>query len=183
MVTTIHDVELRHILNRLRVAIAYIWRGSGTFLKPEETWDDVVVWTDSGSVKPTEQEMIAEWDIVVAERTAIEDDTAAIETELSDYDVQNPHVRIALELISDLTKIFINGQNPSPTSVYAGFATRLNGSSLESAIKNYVTMRTSLTSFGTSIPVAEKQLIMGTAHEFLQSVLLVWLAKKQLESN
>lgn len=145
--------------------------------------DDAIDWLGDIANKPSEEQVIT-WETArIAEQTAIEDDRSAIETELSDYDVQNPHVRLVLELISDLTKAFINGQNPSTAIVYSGFVTRLNGSNLESAIKNYVTMRTGLSSFGTSISIANKQSIMAATHEYLQSVLLVWLAKKHIANN
>ena len=69
--TLITDVELREVLSRLRPNMGadyYRWKGSSSKLQNEETWDDVVEWTDGGSTKPTEQEMIDEYNIILTER-------------------------------------------------------------------------------------------------------------------
>lgn len=135
---------------------------------------DGIEWLHPTDPKPTEQQIL-DWENTRLNILATHKiDSDAIQAELNDYAVNQARARLAIEIISELTKTFLDGQNPSTTSVYAAFVTRLNGSDLESAIKNYVTMITGLTSFGTSIPIAEKQSIMLHAKSFLSDVIIIW---------
>lgn len=175
--TQIEEVELREMLNRLRPAIGYTWRGSGLRLAAGETWDDVVIWTDGGSIKPTEAEMIIEYDLVLVERAVLATDKQTVQDEIDSFSLVRSDYVLAFELMNKLVNAFANGQTPTLATVYSNFITAINGSNLEANITAYITMQTGLTDFAPTIPDSEKRDIMQNGIDFLQTLILVGIVK------
>jgi hypothetical protein len=74
--TTITSVDIRLVLGRIRPGAAYHWRGDGQFGNDLSAIGD---WRDPNTTPPTEAEILAEWEVVVAEVQVAADDQVALD--------------------------------------------------------------------------------------------------------
>lgn len=72
----IQDVDIQFVIGRLRPTSEYHWMGSQT---TGNTLDEVLgEWRDPNTLPPTEAEIVAEWEVFLAEQAAIEQELATI---------------------------------------------------------------------------------------------------------
>ena len=186
MVTTIQEVNFSQAVSKIRQQNMAIdgndWRV--TYIKNGQTGLELsdMVWQVTGLTKPTEQEMIDAYNLWLAEEGAEEiaqaQDKQTVSDEVESFSLERADYVLAFQLMNKLVNAYANGQNPSRDTVYSNFVSGLNGTNLETAITNYITMQTGLIDFGLGIADANKQAIMQNAISYLQSLVLVAIVKR-----
>lgn len=190
--TTIYDVEINLVLARLAengsipVSIEgnfppyrRNWSGAKLNQANGDTWDNAITWVDSNSTKPTEQEMIDEYDAYLVEVADLESDEQTIVDETELYTLVRADYVLAYQLLNQLNQVFVDGNvgNPVQSVLYNGFVSAINGTNLEQPIKDKVLSFTQLTNFATPTDL-EKERIMSVAENFLQSLCIVGIVKQ-----
>lgn len=64
---TIQEVDLQLVLGRLRPTSAYHWKGQSDF---GNTLEAIGEWRDPNTQRPTEAEILTEWEVYIQEQTA-----------------------------------------------------------------------------------------------------------------
>lgn len=131
--TTIQDVNIVLMLNRLRPSSSYLWArdGSNPNVDLGNTMASILEWRDGNTSQPTEAEVITEWGVYLAEQAQEATDLQADNTDLA-----GAAATLLQALINDITteRAAIAARKTALQTALSTLPASLNGTQAANAV-------------------------------------------------